>query len=101
MILHTLNAEPSQAAFSDCLGLLETAPGTGEALLLLGDGVYAGIAGTVPAARLLATGVALYALGPDVRAAGLAGTLEAAIECIDYAGFVALTERYPLCQAWY
>ncbi len=42
MILHTLNAPPSSAAFRDCLSCL----GDNDALVLLGDGCYAAIPGT-------------------------------------------------------
>ncbi|MBP6724956.1 MAG: hypothetical protein KA137_08950, partial [Halioglobus sp.] len=48
MTLHTLNASPASAVFADCLRLL--APG--DALLLLGDGVYAALEGTAARSAL-------------------------------------------------
>lgn len=100
MILHTLNASPATAAFADCLQLLQT----GDALLLLGDGVYAALPGTAALDTLLAlqseTAAELYILAEDARAAGI-GAVDAAIQTVDTDGFVALTERFPLQQAWY
>ena len=39
MILHTLNASPSSSAFTDCLKTIAE----GDAVVLMGDGVYAAI----------------------------------------------------------
>ncbi len=97
MILHTLNASPSSATFQDCLRLLAA----DDALLLLGDGVYAGIDTTEAAQQLLTSGASVYALEVDVQAAGLAKTLAAAITTVDYPGFVALSERFAKQQAWF
>ena len=43
MILHTLNASPSSAAFTDCVSIMAK----GDALVLMGDGVYAALAGII------------------------------------------------------
>lgn len=95
MILHTLNALPTSQAFADCL----RAVAPGDALLLLGDGVYAALPGTGAWTTLGASGVALYVLLTDAEAAGVVPA--SPIETVDMDGFVALSEQYPRQQAWY
>ena len=96
MILHTLNAAPSSSAFDDCLGVVRA----GDAVVLMGDGVYVALAGTKAWGEIQATGVEVYLLDSDALAAGVTA-LAGAAEFIDMDGFVALTERYPRHQAWY
>jgi tRNA 2-thiouridine synthesizing protein B len=96
VILHTLNASPATSTFSDCLRVIAT----GDALLLMGDGVYAAIANTDPSTRLQASGAEIYVLGPDASAAGVNNLVEGAT-LVDMDGFVALTERFTRQQAWY
>ena len=97
MPLHTLNKAPGHNAYSDCLGLLAAS----DALLLLGDGVYAALATTPAAARLAATGAAIYVLRADALAAGVVKRLMPEATVIDDAGFVALTEQWPQQLAWH
>ena len=94
MILHTLNALPDSGAWQDCLVVL--APG--DALLLLGDGVYAALVGSN---RLEELDVPVYVLAPDAIARGVAGRLAADVQQVDMAGFVELTERFARQMAWY
>jgi tRNA 2-thiouridine synthesizing protein B len=96
MILHTLNAAPSASAFSTCL---DTAC-EGDAILLLGDGVYGAIAGSAACERLAESGAALYLLRCDAEAAGLLDRVDAGA-LIGMEEFVALTEHYPRQLAWY
>lgn len=96
MTLHTLNAPPSSAAFSNCLKL--AAPG--DAILLLGDGVYAALSDTEARARMEACGAELFVLKPDAAAAGVLAHI-GSINTVDMDGFVALTERFPRQLAWY
>ena len=96
MILHTLNAPPGRAAFTDCLRLIAA----GDALLLMGDGVYAAIAQTDAGTALQASGAEIYVLAADATAAGVNNLIEGATR-MDMDGFVALTERFPRQQAWY
>ena len=96
MILHTLNASPASAALRDCLAVVQA----GDALLLLGDGVYAAMAGTDTSARLNASGAEVYVLEPDAMAAGILDRIAAA-NVVDMNGFVELSERFPRQQAWY
>ena len=96
MILHTLNASPSSAAFHDCLKVIHT----GDAVVLMGDGVYAALKETDACMELQAKDVELYILDADAL---LAGVTEPAsgMHSIDMDGLVALTERFPRQQAWY
>jgi len=96
MVLHTLNAPPNSAAFQDCLAAI--APG--DALLLLGDGVYCALGATPACDAILRCGAQLYALDKDARAAGIIATPDT-VTITDMTGFVALTARYPRQLAWY
>ena len=96
MILHTLNATPASAAYRDCLKVL----GEGDALVLLGDGVYAALEGTEQLRELQDSPVQLYVLGSDARLAGVALHAQG-LHVIDMDGLVSLTEQFPRQQAWY
>ncbi|MFV0277631.1 MAG: sulfurtransferase complex subunit TusB [Parahaliea sp.] len=97
MVLHTLNTAPDHPAFSHCLRLLAG----GDALLLHGDGVYAAITGAPALEALCQAGAELHVLAPDARAAGVLERLDPRVQAVDYAGFVALSERFSRQQAWY
>jgi tRNA 2-thiouridine synthesizing protein B len=96
MILHTLNASPSSAAFQNCLMVLHS----GDAIVLMGDGVYAALPGTNACAALQEKKAEFFILGVD---AALAGVTEPAsgIQTITMDGLVELTEKFPRQQAWY
>lgn len=96
MILHTLNAPPDSTAFRQCVGLLVP----GDALLLLGDGVYGAIVGSEARAKLDAAGIELHILQADAQAAGVHTQLGDA-STVDMDGFVALSERFARQLAWY
>lgn len=96
MILHTLNASPASPAFNDCLRVITA----GDAVLLMGDGVYAVMENTSACAALLATGAEIHVLSIDASAAGI-DKLPCGSTPIEMDGFVALTERFPRQQAWY
>lgn len=96
MILHTLDASPASAAYRDCLKVL----GEGDALVLLGDGVYAALEGTERLKELQDSPARLYVMAADARLAGVA--LHApGLHSIDMDGLVTLTEQFPRQQAWY
>lgn len=97
MILHTLNAAPESGTFGQCLQQL----GSGDALLLMGNGVYAALSGAPSAAELAGTGASLYILADDARASGVLPWLSTGFNTVDYAGFVELSEQYPRQLAWY
>ena len=67
MILHTLNTLPDSPASGDCLALAAA----GDAILLLGDGVYCGLPGAQVHRQLVASGAELYYLSPDAAARGV------------------------------
>lgn len=96
MILHTLNASPSTSAFYECIKVIRA----GDALVLMGDGVYAALQGTNGCDALQAKGVDLYLLAPDAKAVGIMNHGEG-FTSIDMDGFVTLTETFPRQQAWY
>lgn len=96
MVLHTLNAAPSSAAFKDCLKVMQA----GDALVLMGDGVYAAIEGTGACGELQAKGADLFLLSADALVAGLSNRAPG-FTPIDVDGLVALTERFPRQLAWY
>ena len=96
MILHTLNASPASSAFHDCI---QVATG-GDAVILLGDGVYAALQGTTGCTVLTATGAEIFLLYPDAQLAGIVNPA-AGITAIDIVGFVMLTERFARQMAWY
>jgi tRNA 2-thiouridine synthesizing protein B len=96
VILHTLNASPSSAAFADCLRVLRA----GDALVLMGNGIYAAIADTQACNDLRATGAELFVLATDAAVAGISATAED-VTPLDMSELVILTERFPRQQAWY
>ena len=96
MILHTLNASPSSIAFMDCVSIIAK----GDALVLMGDGVYAALADTDASKALQDTDARLYVMAADALAAGVTN-LAVAVSRIDMHGLVALTETFPRQQAWY
>lgn len=96
MVLHTLNAAPSSAAYRDCLKVVQR----GDAVVLLGDGVYATLDGTEACSELQSKEVELFMLEADALLAGIPTPAEN-ITSIDMDGLVALTERFPRQLAWY
>lgn len=96
MVLHTLNAAPSSAAFKDCVKVMQQ----GDAVVLMGDGVYAALAGTEAGNALRAKGAEIFVLEADALLAGITQPAPN-MTLIDMAGLVALTERFPRQLAWY
>jgi tRNA 2-thiouridine synthesizing protein B len=74
---------------------------TGDALILLGDGVYAALKDTAAYVRLLDTGVELYVLQGDACAAGILKRLGNRVTVVCFDDFAALSERFTKQQAWY
>lgn len=97
MILHTVNTSPTSPAFVECMAIVAAT----DAVLLMGDGVYAALAGTVPCNQLQECEAAVYVLRADAAGAGVSGQLADSINVIDMDGFVALSEDFPRQQAWY
>ncbi|GAB3314191.1 DsrH/TusB family sulfur relay protein [Haliea atlantica] len=97
MTLHTLNCPPGHRQSEACLEAL--APG--DALLLLGDGVYHALGDSDAAGRLAHLPCPVCLLEAEARAAGVLSRLANAARVIDEDGFVALTEEHPRQLAWY
>ena len=96
MILHTLNCSSNSESFRDCLRTAQF----GDAILLLGDGVYSALANSESAQALHDSAAKVMALDTDVLAAGLETRL-GSTPVVDMDGFVALSEYYPRQLAWY
>ena len=97
MLLHTINCTPNSQAIKDCGKALSAE----DAIVLMGDGVYSGLADSPSGKKLLASGASLYAIESDIRAAGIEDNLDPAITVIDYAGLVTLSESFSRQVAWY
>lgn len=96
-VLHTLSAAPSSSAYADCIRLLAA----GDALLLLGDAVYAAMDGTAACSQLRDSGADLYVLEADALSAGIQGRVNKQVVNVDFDVFAALTEQFAKQQAWY
>ena len=96
MVLHTINASPSNAAFSQCLAVATAA----DAIILMGDGVYGLVSQCSAGQALRLCAADIYALDKDIRAAGVKHSSEE-VTLIDMDGFVQLSERYVRQLAWY
>lgn len=73
---------------------------SGDCLLLIEDGVLAGLTGSAPLEALIASSLSVCALQEDVEARGLAARFSARIPCISYTDFVKLTVKHPTYFAW-
>jgi tRNA 2-thiouridine synthesizing protein B len=99
--LHLIHRSPADGrALEHCLARA----GQGDAVLLMEDAVYAAVAGAGPDTLLRAaadSGVAVYALIPDLEARGLEpSSVTDVIRPVDYRGFVALTVTHNPIQSW-
>ncbi|MEH6589663.1 MAG: sulfurtransferase complex subunit TusB [Halioglobus sp.] len=97
MILHTINKAPGNTAFTECLRLATP----DDAILLIGDAVYAALAQTDACTQLLGTEAELYVLAADTLTAGISDRIDKHIKVQDFDGFVSLTERFPRQMAWF
>jgi tRNA 2-thiouridine synthesizing protein B len=99
-ILHTVNKSPfERPSLDSCLKFAQP----GADVLLLEDGVYAALRDSSVAPRVMeALGrVKIYALGPDLKARGIAeGRLIPGVGVIDYAAFVDLAVANAKVHAW-
>ncbi len=99
-VLHTVNKSPFERNNLDsCLRLARK----GSGILLLEDGVYAALADSHGSAALQVRSgdFAIYVLGPDIAARGLAGkALIEGCNVVDYGGFVDLVAEHDMVQAW-
>ncbi|QCR34805.1 sulfurtransferase complex subunit TusB [Nissabacter sp. SGAir0207] len=89
-MLLTLSHSPFH---TDVPALLRLA-GEGDDLLLMQDGVLAGLTGSAALDLLLAAPISLFALKEDVEARGLTGQISDKIALVDYTIFVTLTVKH-------
>lgn len=98
--LHTVNKSPfATQALISCLNHCKE----GDAVLMIEDGVFGGLAGSqmAPIIEELGKKVTLYVLLPDVAARGIdASRLIERIESVDYSGFVELVAKHDRTNAW-
>jgi len=72
----------------------------GDCLLLIEDGVLAGLTDTAPLEALLASSLSVCALQEDIEARGLAVHFSDRIPRISYTDFVKLTIEHQKHFAW-
>jgi len=96
-MLHTINHSPFRSTSLET-SLRFILPG--DPVLFMEDGVYAVTAGGKYKAAIekLAQTNPVYALGPDLKARGIAAVV-ANVKEVDYDGFVELTEEH-LVNSW-
>ncbi|AHG19927.1 sulfur transfer complex subunit TusB [Chania multitudinisentens RB-25] len=95
-MLYTLSHSPYQCDLPALLRLVTK----DDALLLLQDGVLAGLVGSLHLDSLLKSSISLYALQDDLDARGVSGYISHSITVIDYTHFVTLTEKHRSQMAW-
>jgi tRNA 2-thiouridine synthesizing protein B len=99
--LHTINKSPfSHSTLASCLQVCAKNDG----VLLLEDGVFGALVSAPCAGELtslIAAGLKVYALAPDVSARGLGDKIRDDIALTDYNGFVQLSIDHTCVQSWY
>ncbi|QHM73554.1 sulfurtransferase complex subunit TusB [Mixta intestinalis] len=95
-MLHTLNSSPFQCDYTLLLRMLQP----GDDLLLMQDGVLAGLQGSNMLAPLLNSPARIWALRDDLLARGLTAQLSPEITAIDYNDFVTLTLNHKQQMPW-
>ncbi len=98
--LHTVNKSPfSTQTLLSCLNHCKD----GDAVLMIEDGVYGGLAGTglSDAVQARAGSIAIHVLNEDAQARGLdTARLLDGVSAIDYDGFVDLVAQHDRTQSW-
>jgi tRNA 2-thiouridine synthesizing protein B len=98
-MLHIVNKSPFERnSLDSCLGHAKA----GSSVLLFEDGIYAVVKGSAAADRIQkASGVSVYALGPDLKARGIGeDQVIEGVTVVDYGGFVDLVEKHDNVQSW-
>jgi len=98
--LHIVNKSPFER---NTLASAITHAVTGNALLMIEDGVYGAMKGTHTSDRVIeAMGdISFYVMGPDLKARGIdEARIIKGIKIVDYSGFVALVAEYDVTQSW-
>ncbi|MEQ4530100.1 MAG: sulfurtransferase complex subunit TusB [Mixta sp.] len=95
-MLHTLMSSPFQCDYALLLRMLQP----GDDLLLMQDGVLAGLTDSLLLPQLLDTPARLWVLAEDVAARGLTAQISSKIAVIDYNDFVMLTVKQQQQMPW-
>lgn len=99
-MLHTINKSPFERnALDACLRMARP----GASVLLIEDGVYAGLRNTAVAGKVFQAmqTVSFYVLGPDLSARGFGeNRVLDGMKIVDYNGFVDLVVEHDNVQAW-
>ncbi len=97
-MLHTVNKSPYNSnSLEVCMGYTQP----GDVVLLIEDGVYAAMKGGASEALVSGSSAKIYALGPDLKARGIAGEkLIDGIEVVGFDGFVSLAADNDKVQNW-
>lgn len=95
-MLHTLMSSPFQCDYALLLRMLQP----GDDLLLMQDGVLAGLSDNLLLPQLLDSPARLWVLAEDVAARGLAAQISSKIAVIDYNDFVMLTVKQQQQMPW-
>lgn len=99
-MLHIVNKSPFERnTLESCMRLASD----GASLLLIEDGIYGAVDGSVKAQDIkgkIGT-VKLYVLGPDLKARGMSeDQLIDGVSVVDYGGFVDLVTEHDKVQSW-
>ena len=98
-MLHTVNKSPFERnSLERCLRTCAN----GSAILLIEDGVYGGMKGSIIEDKVknAMKGVKIYALEADVDSRGIKDHVMDGIQLVDYSGFVDLSVEYDKIQSW-
>lgn len=100
-VLHWISRSPGESlALAQCLARV----GSGDVVVLLEGGVYAGLDETADAASLqqaMAASVTVYAVAADLAVRGIAeAELADGVGVVDYAGLVQLSVTHAPVMAW-
>ena len=98
-MLHTVNKSPFERnSLESCLRMAKS----GNAILLIEDGVYGALKNSVLAEQIVTAmaNVDVYALKPDVDARGISEKIMDGVKLVGYDGFVDLAAEYESVQSW-
>ena len=99
-MFHTVNKSPyDSSSLRTCLSLAKS----GSDLLLIEDGVYGALSGSVHSDSIAEAlnSLKVYALGPDLKARGISeDRLVSGIQVVGYDGFVELATGNDKVQSW-
>lgn len=95
-MLHTLTQSPWQMDFSAFMRTLSA----GDDVLLIQDGVVAGVIGSAFLELLQQAPISVHALNEDILARGLSGQISTAIDRVSYNDFVRLAIKHPSQMNW-